>query len=219
MRNREQIEKHIEKRRSEAKEKLRRFAQNPDWLTLDTETTDMEGHVIEIGVIDADGTVLLDTLVQSKHKDVTDGAADVHGITNEDLQGAPTWETVAPRLRGILEGHHCLVYNAPFDKQRLTDTLGDHELFAPDRERERMDRKLVWSLPDVGIYLEGPTCVMRLVAAAIGPWDDYHESFTWMKLEEAASLRGVELDEDSDLEAHRAAADAELTRRLVRSFA
>lgn len=183
---------------------LHGLAQEP-FVVLDTETTSMEGHVIEVGVVDHEGNVLLDTLVKSFHQRVTPGAEAVHGISDDDLEDAPTWVSVGPKLKRVLSDQQVLIYNRDFDVPRLRKTLLDHTLL----------EKLIGGgeTKDPCPWAGTSWCVMKAYAAAEGKWDDYHQSFTWVSLEEACSERGVEVTDT-----HRAADDADLTRRLVQSF-
>jgi len=54
-------------------------------------------------------------------------------------------------------------------------------------------------------------CAMKLYAEYHGDWDEYHQSFRWQRLGNAAHQCRLEIPTNL----HRAGADAELTRRLV----
>ncbi|WP_436852820.1 3'-5' exonuclease [Nocardiopsis dassonvillei] len=89
-------------------------------VVVDVETTGLgaEAAVVEIAVVAADsGRVLLDTLVSPDGVRVERGAQAVHGISAEQLAGAPTWPQVWPRLAEIVEGRLLIAYNADFDKR------------------------------------------------------------------------------------------------------
>jgi DNA polymerase-3 subunit epsilon len=189
----EALQERIQRKREAALKRLRGWATRPGWVALDTETTGLRGHVIEVAVVGAGGEVLLNTLVQAR-RPITDGAQQVHGITEEDLDGAPTWEALWPELRRRLSGRLCLIYNAAFDLSRLRDTLRDHDL---------------GPLPDLSTG-----CVMEACSARLSPYRTDQEDFEYVSLEGAASARDVELGRQT----HRALADAELTRQVVRSY-
>jgi hypothetical protein len=88
-------------------------------VILDTETTDLDGYIVEIAVLDAaTGQVLLDTLV-SPGCPVEPGARWVHGITDEQLAGAPPLAEVMPRLLEVTAGRTVLAYNAGFDQDTI----------------------------------------------------------------------------------------------------
>ena len=87
-------------------------------VLLDTETTDLEGAMCEVAVIDTDGTVLLNTLVFSGVPIVA-AATAVHGITDQDLAGAPATAAVIAQLVQLIGDRQVLAYNAPFDRAVL----------------------------------------------------------------------------------------------------
>lgn len=83
---------------------------------LDTETTDLHGRVCEVAVVDAaTGEVLLDTLV-NPGVPIEPGAQDVHGITDEMVADAPTFDQVWPQLLAATEGRFVLAYNCEYDQ-------------------------------------------------------------------------------------------------------
>lgn len=85
-------------------------------VILDTETTDLDGYVVEVAVLDAaTGQVLLDTLVNPGCP-VQPGARWVHGISDTELSGAPPLAQVWSQLRQVTAGRTVLAYNASFDQ-------------------------------------------------------------------------------------------------------
>lgn len=99
-------------------------------IVLDTETTGLEpaeGHrIIEIGCVELVNRRLTERRFHcylQPDREIDEGAAAVHGITNEFLQDKPRFAEVAEELLGFLEGAELLVHNAPFDLGFL-----DHEL-------------------------------------------------------------------------------------------
>lgn len=87
-------------------------------LLLDVETTGFHGRICEIAVLDTTGQVLLDTLVDPQVP-MPAAAQQVHGITSEELEGAPTWSQLAPTVEQLLSGRTVIAYNAPFDQGRI----------------------------------------------------------------------------------------------------
>lgn len=86
---------------------------DPKTAVLDTETTGLRGYVCEISVYDGK-TFLLDTLVNPEAP-VEPGAQRVHGLTAEELAGAPVFGQIWPALEGILASRRIIVWNADFD--------------------------------------------------------------------------------------------------------
>lgn len=87
---------------------------------LDVETTGFAGSIIEIAVIDAaTGETLLNTLVDPGQVPIEPGAQAVHGISIDDLVGAPTWSVVWDQLLAAVEDRTVLAYNAAFDRGRI----------------------------------------------------------------------------------------------------
>lgn len=86
-------------------------------VVLDTETADLFGAIIEIAVIDSHtGKTLLNTLVDpGPDHPIQPGAHAVHGITDTDLAGAPTWDKILPRLKRVTRNRTVLAYNADYD--------------------------------------------------------------------------------------------------------
>lgn len=89
---------------------------------IDLETTGLSDDprvaVVEIGVIDQDGVVLLNTLVRPKRR-IPAAASAVHGITNQDVKDAPPFEQVHPQLAACVAGRHVIAYNADFEQAIL----------------------------------------------------------------------------------------------------
>lgn len=89
---------------------------------MDTETTGLEpaeGHrVIEIGAIE-----LIDRRPSGKHfhtylnphREIEDGALQVHGITREFLLDKPSFHDVAENFLQFVNGAELVIHNAPFD--------------------------------------------------------------------------------------------------------
>lgn len=91
-------------------------------LILDTETTGLNGYLVQISVIDCGGDVLLDSLV-NPHAEIEDGALRVHGLTSAALRGAPTYRQIHPLVDTVLRGRTVLVYNLEFDVRILRNEL------------------------------------------------------------------------------------------------
>ena len=84
----------------------------------------MFGAVVELAVVDVHtGATLLDTLV-NPGVPIEPGAQAVHGITDADLAGAPTWADVLPKLLQVTEGRTVLAYSADYDRTVIAVSAG-----------------------------------------------------------------------------------------------
>jgi DNA polymerase III subunit epsilon len=122
-------------------------------LILDTETTGLDpakDEIIDIALVELDGTVLVNTLVQCRGTVPAD-ATRIHGISNEMLQGQPTfpqmWEQLRPHLSRPL-----VIYNAAYDIPMLAYNALNYKI--------RMSRPqahcLMTHFTDYSVGLGGP---------------------------------------------------------------
>lgn len=94
------------------------------WVSIDTETTRRDAEndrVIEVGaVLFRGGTVVEQKgwLIQPGCPIPPDATA-VHGISDEDLVGKPSFAEVLPEIAEFLQGALPLAYNADFDRKFL----------------------------------------------------------------------------------------------------
>ncbi len=88
-------------------------------IFLDTETTglnrDGTDEVLEIAIVDAGGTALLNTLVRPVRNTAWPKAQAIHGISPQDVANAPTWIELLPKIAAICADKTVVFYNAPFD--------------------------------------------------------------------------------------------------------
>lgn len=159
-----------------------------DVIVLDTETTGLyDAEICEISVLDLGGKVLFDSLVKPANGIPMD-ATVIHGITNEDVENAPTWPQVWSQLYPIIKDKLILIYNADFDTRLM------YESFYPylDYEAEGHEElKQIRSL--------NTACVMRTYSDLVG-------AEKWLKLSEACGY-------DTK---HRALDDCRATLDVVR---
>lgn len=120
-------------------------------VVIDTETTDLGGAICEIAVVDArTGVVLLESLVDAGQP-IHPAAAAVHGITDDDIKGAPTLSALLPQLQRTVGNRPLLAYNAPYDRDAL---LGDAQRL--QLNLGRLGAARAWA------------CIMRARASACG---------------------------------------------------
>ena len=89
-------------------------------LLLDTETTGLDlgrDEIVEIALVELDGTVLLNTLVQCRGT-IPEDATEIHGITNEMLQDQPTFPEMWQQLCSYIS-RPLVIYNAAYDVPML----------------------------------------------------------------------------------------------------
>lgn len=89
------------------------LARNP--IIIDTETTGLgrDAEICELSAIDGRGNVLIDTLIKPS-KPIPADATAIHGITNEMVADAPTWNEVEHMILALLINRHALIYNADY---------------------------------------------------------------------------------------------------------
>jgi DNA polymerase-3 subunit epsilon len=158
---------------------------------LDTETTGLKptDQIVEICLLDADGTVLFESLVKPTTKIPAD-ALRVHHITDAMVAAAPTWRELWPQLEPILAQRRIAIYNAEYDLRLMQQSHRAHGL--------------TWATP-VSSF-----CIMKLYAQFRGEWNPRARSYRWHSLDDARWQCGLDLPN-----AHRARADTLLSRALL----
>ncbi|MDN7472591.1 3'-5' exonuclease [Burkholderia orbicola] len=103
-----------------------------DPLFIDTETTglDHQAAIVEIAILDRAGAVLIDTLVKPAMS-IPAAATAIHGITDADVAGAPTWNTIGPQVAELLVGRLLIAHNGAFDERLLYQTSRSHGVTLP----------------------------------------------------------------------------------------
>ena len=142
------------------------LARDPNsWIILDTETTGLgpQAEVVQIGVINGRGDVLMDNVLVRPKGRIEPDAARIHHITEEMVANAPSFLEVLPRLQDIARNKLLVIYNAEYDLRLLAQSAQAHN-----------------AMP----YLPhgGCDCAMLRYAEWVGEWNDYHNSFRWQKL-------------------------------------
>ncbi|MBN1265984.1 MAG: 3'-5' exonuclease [Anaerolineales bacterium] len=164
-------------------------------LFLDTETTgiDNNAEIVEIAIVDTLGSSVFNSLVKPVNPIPAD-AIRIHGITNQEVQNAPSWQDILPEVENILKGRLIGMYNAEYDLRLMEQSSRIH--------------RTPWNrVPD-------SFCVMKLFAQYAGEWNEYRQSFRWLSLEKAAVRCEIPLPT-----LHRAQADAALTRSVFACMA
>src|SRR5258708_2663397 len=99
-------------------EKARRFFAEQNFVVLDTETTGKDANapeteIVEIVILDHQGTPLLNTLVKPTCA-IPQEAIAIHGITDEMVKGAPTFPELFPTIANLLKDKTVIVYNSGY---------------------------------------------------------------------------------------------------------
>lgn len=171
-----------------------RVQSNP--LYLDTETTGLgpQDEIIEVCLLESDGSLLYESLVRPIGPIPMDAVA-VHGITPAMVADAPGWPEVWAGLGPRLSGRSVGVYNAEFDLRMLRQSRSRHALPEP--------------IPASSFF-----CLMLLYAQFRAEWDSARRRFRWHSLEAARRQTGLPFPN-----AHRARDDAFLARALLHHMA
>jgi len=167
-----------------------------DFVVLDTETTGLneDDEVVQVAVVGKTGRVLLECLLKPR-KLIPPGASAVHGIRDEDVEGAVDIYDLLPVLHSILQEKQVLIYNADYDLRLIRQSL----------RMRGLD----------GLVGQGRAwCVMEEFARYYGEWNEYHGNYKWQKLARACQYFNLPVDG-----AHGAAAAARMTLRVVERMA
>ena len=132
---------------------------------LDTETTglDSDDEIIEIAIVDAEGQVLLNTLVRPTHLTEWPEAQAINGISPAMVADAPLLADIEEAIEMAVAGEDVVIYNAAFDAGFL------------------------------GALLRGAVsikCCMLDFAEVYGDRSDYWGNYTWQLLATAANHVG-----------------------------
>jgi DNA polymerase III epsilon subunit-like protein len=92
---------------------------------IDTETTGLGGlphdKIVEIAIVNYNGDILFHSLINPERS--IGFTTYIHGITDEMVQEAPTFEECWEDIKGILKGKHIIIFNAAFDSRFFPDQL------------------------------------------------------------------------------------------------
>lgn len=167
-----------------------------DPIYIDTETTGFNplDVVVEIGILDSDGSVLYESLVKPK-KPIPQSAAAVHGITDAKVAWSPDWEKVWPEIVQVVSGRIAGFYNAEFDLKMIRQSCGLNGI--------------PWEYP-----FEDDFCVMELFARYFGEWDARKQGYRWKNLAFAGKYFRI-----PEPNSHRASDDALLAKLVMEKMA
>lgn len=100
-------------------------------LILDLETTGFgsTAEILQIGIIDSDGHILMNQYIKPTVCELTDTwshAVEIHGITPERVANCPSLVSVLPAFVDITKGNHIVIYNAAFDTRFFDKGITDY---------------------------------------------------------------------------------------------
>ena len=162
-------------------------------IYLDTETTGLSptDEVIEICLLNHDGSVLVESLVKPVGR-VSSDALRIHQISDAMLNDAPGWKTVWPLVQQALQGRQVAIYNANFDMRIMQQSHQQHGL--------------VWRKQDCASM-----CIMQMYAEFFGQPGRASGTFAWQSLDKAVKQCKLRLTDSR----HRAQADALAARSVL----
>ena len=171
------------------------ISKKPVYLDTETTGTGPNDSIVEISVIDQDGSVLVDRLVKPVGTIPSDASA-IHGITNDMVQTAPRWEAVWPEVEAALENRAVGIYNADFDIRLM--------------KQSHQKNWLRWRDPEGATFF----CIMKLYAQFYGEWNNRRGGYRWQSLDAAGKQCKLALPNS-----HRAKDDTLLTLALLEYMA
>lgn len=167
-------------------------------VSIDTETTGRDPNldrIVEIAcVVWQNGEVVeRKAWLVNPERPIPKEASDVHGITDDEVQGKPTFAQIAAEVLSAMAGAVPLAHNAEYDRTVLAAELGriSGVLHEPPAVRKAVDwiDSLVWAR-------------------------ELHKLEKSRALVEVSQRLGIELPQ-----AHRALHDAEAALRVMLAFA
>ena len=167
------------------------LAQRPVYLDTETASLDEQAEIIDITVIDSDGTILLDTLVRPTAP-IPQEAKGIYGIADEDIVVAQLYPEIRGELFLCIAHRFVVIYGVDYETRSIRQSMRAHGITVGSKIRA--------------------VCAMELYAQFYGDWDG--QSYKWQSLDSAARQLGIVHDS-----LHRAAADADLCRLVVEEMA
>ena len=148
-----------------------------DHVFLSVESTDLNGRIIKIQIVDHQGNFLLDTLVHPRWKIKENcEASRKHRITNAIAKDAPRWKDLLPTIKKLTDGKKVFVYNAGYINSIFYTTSAKYKT-----DFIQLD---VFCLMEVGAELEGT-------------YNHFHGSHTFLRLDYLCHLVSCKFLPDS----------------------
>lgn len=165
-----------------------------DFVVLDTESTSLDGEIVDIAILDATGAVIFDSLIKPIGK-VTETARRVHHISDEMLERAPSFAEVWPQIWSLLAGRSVITYNADFDFSMIALSLLSNGMKDDESYKAFTTTERIWH------------CLMKR-------YQEHAHKARWQRLEIALQQQGLPANNT-----HRALADAQAAYNLLKHLA
>lgn len=167
-------------------------------LILDTETTGLGSgaEICEISIIDGLGNIVFDSLIKPINQ-IPEEVIKIHGITNEMVTNAPSFEDVYSQILLILfpapSNKTVIIYNKMYDLKILkqVSVMCDKAFISP----EPFEAIQTYTI-----------CAMRY-------YSEFKNQAKWSKLTDACTNMGIDI---TQFTAHRALGDCQMTLELIR---
>ncbi len=165
------------------------LSQRPVYLDTETTGLDKNAEIVEISVLDTDGSVLFESLVRPSQP-IPSVVSRIHHITDRMVATAPTWPVIWLTLRPHLVSRTIVIYNEDFDVRMMQQSHARYRV--PWKERL------------------STFCLMKLYAQFKGEWSPTRNSYRYFSLESAGQECGIDLPNS-----HRSSDDTRLTHALL----
>ncbi len=161
-------------------------------IILDVETTGLHNaQIVQIGMVDLAGNVLMDTFVRPEGHIPADATA-VHGITDAMVAAAPGFKDLYVSFSVLLAGKVVVAYNVEYEKKVIQGEC----------------QRLNLPLPRVAEW----SCAMKSYAHFWG--ERNRRGYKWQSLSKACQQQRIQVRD-----AHSAVGDCRLTLALIQKMA
>ncbi|WP_345075282.1 3'-5' exonuclease, partial [Amycolatopsis tucumanensis] len=170
---------------------------------------DNSAEVVELALIDSNGTELINTLV-CPYMPIPSAATAIHGITDEDVKNWPRFYAVLSRLHEIVtkSALPLYIYNSAYDLRVMAQSI-DNNFSGHSDSALHQFRMMIADISAVSL------CAMLDYAEFHGSWDDYRGGWKWQKLTSAVSQCGID---PIMFEAHSAFGDCLMTLEVIKNM-
>lgn len=133
------------------------------FVALDTETTGLgaEDEIIQIGIVDRNGNIILDTKINPEVP-ISPKASRVHGMYREDVADAPKFPEIYHNIIKAVDQKTVVIYNAAFDKAKLKYM------------------RVKYNLPPISCHKI--VDIMALYSIYVGKYSWRHKSYKWQPM-------------------------------------